>query len=146
MNFPVCSAIICQSPSSLSVLMFPFPTLFLSSRLGSLCIGHSSKKCSTVSCPFPHSQLGLSVMPKRCRYLLRPQWPVLSCTVLAQVFLLGSLLYSLGPYSLPFFIMMRFRCRPVGFLSVLHAWIHCFVDASLISLIRVYFSDSALWF
>src|SRR5271169_2379217 len=96
MNSPVCSTIICQSPSSASVLILPFPTLFLSAFLCPINSGHSSRKCSTVSCPHPHSQLGLSAIPKRCRYLLRPQCPVLICIVLAHVFLFGILLYSIG--------------------------------------------------
>src|SRR5271156_2501407 len=108
MNSAVCSVIVCQSPSSTSSLIFPSPNLLRIILLCSLYSGHSSRKCSTVSCPFWHSQLGLSVNPKRCRYLFSPQCPVRSCIVFAHVFLFDILLYSAGPCWFPFFVMIRF--------------------------------------
>src|SRR5579864_6829903 len=108
MYFSVPLIITSHVPKRASIHIFPVPTAFLSSILCVLYNGHSRRKCSTVSWPFSQPQSGLSARPKRCRYALRLQCPVLSCITFAHVFL-ESLLYNSGPYWLPFRRRMRFR-------------------------------------
>ena len=84
--------IILMSPSSLSILILPMPTLFLNAIRCSLYSQHSSTKCATVSFPYPHSQYGLFLFSNRYRLLFNPQCPVRSCASFAHAPLFAVLL------------------------------------------------------
>ena len=129
-------------PNRASTRILMLPALFLNSVLCSLYSGHSRRKCSTVSWPVPQLQSGLSARPKRCRYELRSQCPILSYITFVAVFQ-NSLLYSAGPYWLPFHRRMRFR-RDGGAFKV--RFIHCPWAVSFIYLIRECFSVCAICF
>ena len=94
-------AIVCfrvfVSPRRILVFILPQPTRFRNSFLGPQYFRHSRRKCSTVSTPCPHPHVGLSLFPKRWRYLFSPQCPVRSCASWAHDALFTMLLYILVP-------------------------------------------------
>ena len=129
-----------EVPSRASTHILTLLALFLSSVLCSWYSGHSRRKCSTVSWPAPQLQSGLSARPKRCRYELRLQCPVLSCITFAAV-VQDSLLYSTGPYWLLFYWRMCFRHDSGAFTL---RFVHCSWAISFIFLIRECFSVCAV--